>query len=58
MAAPTDVSRSSATKSQGLSLTLARTQRYFKIGDANDHVVLDGGRIMLHPQAPEGRPWF
>jgi hypothetical protein len=20
--------------------------------------VRDGGRIMLHPQAPEGRPWF
>lgn len=28
----------------------------------NDYVVLDGGkvigRIMLHPQAPQGRPWF
>jgi len=28
----------------------------------NDYVVLDGGkvvgRIMLHPQAPQGQPWF
>ena len=28
----------------------------------NDYDVLDGkqhiGRIMLHPQAPEGEPWF
>jgi hypothetical protein len=31
-------------------------------GIASDFVVLEGdkviGRIMLHPQAPEGRPWF
>jgi hypothetical protein len=44
------------------NLSLARTMRYFGIGDANDYVVLDGGRVighvMLHPQAPEGQPWF
>ena len=44
------------------NLSLARTMRYFGIGDSNDYVVLDGGRvigrIMLHPQAPEGQPWF
>jgi hypothetical protein len=32
------------------------------MGDRNDFVVLDGGRcigrIMIQPQAPEGRPWF
>ena len=43
-------------------LRLAPTTRYFGIGDAIDYVVLDGGRvigrIMLHPQAPEGEPWF
>jgi hypothetical protein len=44
------------------NLRLAPTTRYFGIGDANDYVVLDGGRVigrlMLHPQAPEGHPWF
>jgi hypothetical protein len=43
-------------------LRLARTRKYFGFGDENDHVVLDGGRvigrIMLQPQAPAGRPWF
>jgi hypothetical protein len=44
------------------NLRLARTMRYFGIGDSNDYVVLDGGRvigrIMLHPQASEDQPWF
>jgi len=44
------------------NLTLAKTLKYFGIGDENDYVVLDGGRvlgrIMLAPQAPEGTPWF
>ena len=43
-------------------LKLARTQKYFRFGDENDYVVLDGGRvigrIMLHPQGPTERPWF
>jgi hypothetical protein len=43
-------------------LTLTRTERYFGFGDADDHVVLDGGRVIgrifTQPQAPEGRPWF
>jgi hypothetical protein len=43
-------------------LSLARTERYFGFGDANDHVVLEGGRVIgrifLSPQAPEGRSWF
>jgi hypothetical protein len=44
------------------NLTLALTSKYFGFGDENDYAVLDGerviGRIMLQPQAPEGRPWF
>jgi hypothetical protein len=44
------------------NLILALTRRYFGFGDADDHVVLEGGRvigrIMLHPQAPDGQPWF
>jgi hypothetical protein len=44
------------------NLRLAPTSKYFGIGGADDYVVLDGGRvigrIMFHPQAPEGRPWF
>ena len=44
------------------NLSLAPTMRYFGIGDLNDYVVLDDGRvigrIMLHPQAPEGEPSF
>jgi hypothetical protein len=43
-------------------LILTSTRRYFGFGDKNDYVVLGGGRvigrIMLHPQAPEGHPWF
>jgi hypothetical protein len=43
-------------------LTLAPTERYFGFGDANEHVVLDGGRVIgrifMQPQAPEGQPWF
>src|SRR5262252_6683903 len=36
---------------------------YFKPWSKNDYVVLNGrrqviGRIMLPPQAPQGRPWF
>jgi hypothetical protein len=44
------------------NLFLAPTMRCFGIGDSNDYVVLEGGRvigrILLHPQAPEGHPWF
>jgi len=44
-------------------LTLKRTSRHFKQPcSENDYVVLEDGkvvgRIMLHPQAPEGQPWF
>jgi hypothetical protein len=43
-------------------LTLATTRRYFGFGNSNDYVVLNScrviGRIMLHPQGPEGQPWF
>jgi hypothetical protein len=43
-------------------LRLAPTSKYFGIGGSDDYVVLDGGRvigrILLHPQGPEGRPWF
>jgi len=36
---------------------------YSKPWRKNDYVVLDGrrqviGRSMLHPQAPQGKPWF
>lgn len=45
-----------------MQLALVRTKKYFGFGDADDHVVLDGGRcigrIFLHPQAPDGAPWF
>ena len=41
-------------------LFLASTKRYFGFGDKDDHVVLDGGRVIgrifQQPQAPEGRP--
>ena len=44
------------------NLTLSPTHKYFHFGDKDDYVVLDGGRvigrIMLHPQAPDGHPWF
>jgi hypothetical protein len=43
-------------------LTLATTRPYFGFVNSNDYVVLNSGRvigrIMLHPQAPEGHPWF
>jgi hypothetical protein len=43
-------------------LRLSQTARYFGFGDADDHVVLDGGRVIgrifLHPQGPAGTPWF
>ena len=42
--------------------TLAHTKRYFGFGDKDDHVVLDGGRVIgrifIAPQAPEKQPWF
>lgn len=41
---------------------LARTSKYFRFGEENDYVVLDGGRVLgrivLHPQAPPECPWF
>jgi hypothetical protein len=44
------------------TLLLSPTRKRYRIGDKDDYVVLDGGRlvgrIFLHPQAPEGRPWF
>jgi hypothetical protein len=44
------------------TLLLSPTRKYFRIGDKNDCVVLDDGRVIgrifRHPQAPEGRPWF
>ena len=44
------------------NLTLSPTRKYFGFGDKDDYVVLDGGRVIgrifLHPQAPEGAPWF
>jgi hypothetical protein len=44
------------------NLLLSPTRKYFRIGDENDYVVLDGGRvigrIMLPPHAPDGRSWF
>ena len=44
------------------NLLLSPTRKHYRIGDENDFVVLDGGRVIgrifLHPQTPEGRPWF
>jgi hypothetical protein len=44
------------------NLLLAPTRKYFGFGNFDDYVVLEGGRvvgrILLHPQGPEGRPWF
>ena len=44
------------------NLLLSPTRKHYRIGDENDFVVLDGGRVIgrifLNPQAPEGRPWF
>jgi hypothetical protein len=43
-------------------LKLSRTRKHYRIGDKDDYVVLDGGRVIgrifLHPQSPEGQPWF
>jgi hypothetical protein len=45
-----------------MSLTLASTKRYFGFGDKDDHVVLDGGRVIgrifLSPQSPPDRNWM
>ncbi|MGA9036454.1 MAG: hypothetical protein WB505_12670 [Pseudolabrys sp.] len=45
-----------------LILKTTRSQYGSPFNDSNDYVVLnDGhviGRIMLQPQAPQGRPWF
>jgi len=44
------------------NLLLSPTRKHYRIGDKDDFVVLDGGRvigrIMLQPQAPGGRSWF
>ena len=44
------------------TLILASTKRYFNFGEKDDHVVLDGGRVIgrifQQLEAPEGRPWF
>jgi len=44
------------------SLLLSPTRKHYRIGDKDDFVVLDGGRVIgrifLHPQAPQGRSWF
>jgi len=44
------------------NLLLSPTRKHYRIGDKDDYVVLDGGRvigrIMLHPHAPDGRSWF
>jgi hypothetical protein len=44
------------------TLRLSQTAKYFGFGDDDDHVVLDGGRVVgrifMHPQGPEGTPWF
>ena len=41
-----------------MTLILASTKRYFGFGDKDNHVVLDGGRVIgrifQQPQAPEG----
>jgi hypothetical protein len=43
-------------------LILSPTRKHFRIGDKNDFVVLDAGRVIgrifLNSQAPEGRPWW
>jgi hypothetical protein len=44
------------------NLALSPTMKYFGFGDKDDYVVLDGGRVIgrifLHPQGPDGAPWF
>jgi hypothetical protein len=41
------------------TLLLSPTRKHFRIGDENDYVVLDGGRVIgrifLQPQARAGR---
>jgi len=41
-------------------LTLAKTCKYFRFGDENDYVVLDGGRVVgrifMQPQAQPDSP--
>ena len=43
-----------------MTLFLASTKRDFGFGDKDDHVVLDGGRVVgrifQQPQTPQGRP--
>jgi len=43
-------------------LKLSPTRKHYRIGDKDDYVVLDGGRVIgrifIQPQAPEGQPWF
>jgi len=45
-----------------MPLALASTKRYFGSGDKDDHVVLDGGRVIgrifLSPQSPPDRNWM
>jgi hypothetical protein len=45
-----------------MALTLASTKRYCGLGDKDDHVVLDGGRVIgrifLSPQSPPDRNWM
>ena len=44
------------------TLKTTRSQYGSPFGDANDYVVLDGGRVIgrifQQPQAPQGQPWF
>ena len=45
-----------------LTLKRASKSRPSGTGSDDDYDMFDGerhiGRIMLHPQAPEGEPWF
>lgn len=45
-----------------MALALAPTKRHFGFGDKDDHVVLDGGRVIgrifLSPQSPPDRKWM
>jgi hypothetical protein len=45
-----------------VAFPLASTKRYFGFGDKDDHVVLDGGRVVgrifLTPQSPSERSWM
>lgn len=46
----------------GAYSSVARMPKYFRFGDKNDYVVLDGGRVlgrlMRSPQAPAECSWF